>query len=116
MELICIVCPNSCRLKVTEGANGIEVEGARCKRGKQFAYDEMTCPMRTVCTSVRTTVKGFPVVSVRTSAEIPKNKIFKLMQMLANVTVTTPLPSGSVVLSKVFDSDVDVITTTDMEI
>lgn len=116
MELVCIVCPNSCRLTVNKEGDEITVEGARCKRGKQFAHDELTCPMRTVTSSVRTTVKGFPVVSVRTTAEIPKDKIFLLMKLLSSVVVTKPLPLGSVVLSNVFNSNADVITTTEMEI
>ena len=50
-ELVCIVCPNSCKLSISE--NG-EVTGARCPRGKKFATEELTCPKRTVCTTVAT--------------------------------------------------------------
>ena len=36
-ELICIVCPNSCRLRVKMEAGELQVKGAKCKRGIGFA-------------------------------------------------------------------------------
>ena len=74
MELVCIVCPNSCRLTVTKKEGEVEVSGAKCKRGVNFAKEELTCPMRTVTSSVRTTVKGYPVVSVKTDGEVEKKQ------------------------------------------
>lgn len=115
MELVCIVCPNSCRLTVTKRDGEVEVSGAKCKRGVNFAKEELTCPMRTVTSSVRTTVKGYPVVSVKTDGEVEKSKIPQLMKILADVKVQKPLPLGSVVVEKLFGTDVNVVTTTDME-
>lgn len=115
MQLVCIVCPNGCRLDVTREGEGVKVEGARCKRGVKFAEEEMIRPMRTVTSSVKTTVKDWRVVPVRTDGEIPKDKIFQLMSLLKDVTVTTPLPIGSVVAENVFGSGVNVVTTADME-
>jgi len=51
-ELICIVCPNSCELAAEFKDGKIEVTGALCKRGYQYAEQEMTNPMRTIATSV----------------------------------------------------------------
>ena len=76
MDMVCIVCPNGCRLQVDKTDGGVTVQGARCKRGENFAISELTCPMRSVTSSVRTTVDGYPVVSVRTDGEIPKDKMF----------------------------------------
>lgn len=114
MELVCIVCPNGCRLCVEKTADDVVVEGARCKRGVAFAKAELTCPMRTVTSSVKTTVKDFPVVSVKTDGEIPKDKVFELMKMLSACVVKEPLPLGSVVLQNIFDTGVNVVTTTEM--
>lgn len=114
MELVCIVCPNGCRLSVKENENGVEVVGAKCKRGENFARTELTCPMRTVTTSVKTTVENFPVVSVKTDGEIPKEKVFPLINLLKDVVITNPLPIGTIVLSNVFDTGVNIVTTTNM--
>lgn len=83
-ELVCIVCPNSCKLSISE--NG-EVTGARCPRGKKFATEELTCPKRTVCTTVATVFDDYPVLPVRTETEIPKDKIPALMELVNNFTL-----------------------------
>lgn len=53
-ELVCIVCPRSCRMTITSEGDELVVTGNTCKRGKEFAINEMTDPRRTVCTTVRT--------------------------------------------------------------
>lgn len=114
MEMVCIVCPNGCRLDVTQNGNEISVLGNKCKRGEAFARTELTAPTRSVTTLVASTVEGFPVVSVRTDGEIPKGKIFDLVRLLKNVVLDKPLSIGTVVLADVFGTGVNVITTTDM--
>ena len=54
-ELTCIVCPIGCQLSVTL-ENGVvtEVIGNTCPRGKQYAIDECTNPVRTITTTART--------------------------------------------------------------
>ena len=46
MEMVCIVCPNGCRLDVTQNGNEISVLGNKCKRGEAFARTELTAPTR----------------------------------------------------------------------
>ena len=53
-KLVCIVCPNSCELEITETESGISVSGNKCKRGVSFATDEMTAPKRTISSVVKT--------------------------------------------------------------
>ena len=112
-EYVCIVCPNGCRLHYDE-ANNV-VTGNRCKRGEQYAINEYKNPKRSVCSSVKTTLKEYPVISVRTDGDIEKSKMMDLIQELKKITITEYLPIGSVVIKNVFDSGVDVITTTDMK-
>ena len=88
MEMVCIVCPNGCRLQVEKTSDGVNVRGARCKRGENFAVTELTCPTRSVTSSVRTTVADYPVVSVRTDGEIPKEKFRNLFVYYPNLLLT----------------------------
>ena len=111
-DYICIVCPNGCHLKYDEKTD--TTTGNKCKRGASYAHNEFTCPKRSVCSSVKTTVEGFPVVSVRTSGEIEKKLIFKLMEELKGVIIDKPLKINSVVIENVLDSGCDIITTTEM--
>ena len=48
-ELICIVCPKGCRLKVD---NEFNVTGNGCNRGIKYAKDELTNPTRMVTSTV----------------------------------------------------------------
>ncbi len=105
MELVCIVCPRGCRINVENGV----VSGNGCKRGETFALSEMTCPMRTVCSTVATTFEDYPVLPVRTNGEIPKDKIQDLMKEINAVVVDKKIKRGDVVIEKVVGTDVDVV-------
>lgn len=96
-----------------EGEN-IKVTGNTCKRGAQFAISEMTKPMRTICTTVKTSFPYAPVLPVRVSSEIPKDKIFDVMNEINKVTVSKPIKRGDVVISNVLELGVDIIATSDI--
>jgi CxxC motif-containing protein len=113
-ELICIVCPNGCNLKIEEIDGKITVTGAKCKKGEKFALEEMVAPMRTICTTMKTTFTSLPVVPVRTSKEIPKELIFELMKVVNGTTVDKKLKRGEVVIKNVLNSGADIIVTSDM--
>ncbi len=114
-ELVCIVCPNGCQLKITGEGKDIVVEGAKCKKGKTFALEEITCPKRTICTTMKTIYEEVPVIPVRTASEIPKELIMDLMVAVNSVTIKKVLPRGSVVIKNVLNTGVDIITTSDMK-
>lgn len=110
-ELVCIVCPNGCRLSI--GSDG-SVQNAGCPRGVCFAEEEMTCPKRTVCSTVATVFPDFPVLPVRTSQEIPKQKIPELMRLLGGICIDRRLERGEVILSRVCGTSADLISTSSM--
>lgn len=110
-KLVCIVCPNSCELEITQNENGISVSGNKCKRGITFATDEMTAPKRTISSVVKTAFDAVPVLPVRVSAEIPKEKIFDVMNEINHVTVNKRLKRGDAVIKNVLSLGVDVIAT-----
>ena len=113
-KLVCIVCPNSCELSIEETSAGISVSGNKCKRGIKFATDEMTAPKRTISSVVKTAFKEVPVIPVRVSDEIPKEKIFDVMNEINHVTVKKKLKRGDVVIKNVLSLGVDVIATSDV--
>ncbi len=113
-ELVCIVCPRGCAMHIEEQDGRYTVTGNSCKRGEQFALSEMTCPTRTLCTTVRTIFPEVPVISVRTSAEIPKDKIFDVMRAIHAVRVEHPVSRGEAVLQNVLGLGADIIVTSDL--
>lgn len=115
MDMVCIVCPNGCRLNIENTDGEITVTGAKCKRGEAFAKTELTCPTRSVTSSVKTTIADYPVVSVRTDGEIPKEKIFEFIGVLSKFTLDKKVPIGTILIKGVCGTNVNVITTTEME-
>ena len=110
-ELVCIVCPKGCTMKIEEKDGEISVTGNSCKRGASFAVSEMTEPKRTVCTTVRTVFKDAPVIPVRDSAEIPKDRIFDVMREINAVTLSSPVGRNDVIIKNVLGLGADVIAT-----
>ena len=113
-ELVCIVCPRSCRMTITSEGDELVVTGNTCKRGKEFAINEMTDPLRTVCTTVRTSFPSVPVLPVRVSGAIPKNKIFDLMREVHRITVSKRIGREEVVVPNILDLGVDLIATSNI--
>ena len=113
-ELTCIVCPKGCQLKA-ERKNGevISVEGATCPRGKQYAIDECTHPMRTVTTTMRTSNGG--VIPVKTDRTIPKEKMLELMVAINKGVVTLPARIGDVAIANVLGLKANVVVTANAE-
>lgn len=113
-ELVCIVCPKGCSMRIEEKDGSYTVSGNTCKRGAEFAISEMTRPMRTICSTVRTTFPDEPVLSVRVSAEIPKDRIFDVMGEIRKVRLDQPVRRGEPVIRNVLGLGVDIIATSDL--
>ncbi len=114
-ELVCIVCPKGCTMCIEQTEDGeYKVSGNTCKRGAQFAISERIEPKRTICTTVRTVFSQAPVLPVRVSAEIPKDKIFEVMREINSVILQEPVSRGEVVLKNVLNLGVDIIATSDL--
>lgn len=110
--ITCINCPRGCRMEVEKTESGeIIVTGNSCRRGEQFGKQEMTMPMRTICSTVRTVFPEEPVLPCRVSAEIPKERIFDVMKEINRVTVKERIGRGDVIIPNVCGLGVDVIAT-----
>ena len=113
-ELTCIVCPIGCQLTVTlENGNVTEVTGNTCPRGKQYAIDECTNPVRTITSTARTCRGG--VIPVKTSQPIPKELMFECMNVINAAVVTLPAQIGDVVIANLLGTGADVVVTANMK-
>lgn len=111
-HLTCIGCPMGCQLTVTiEGGEVKEVKGNTCKRGETYAIDEVTNPTRIVTSTVKVKGGDEAMVSVKTKAVIPKDKIFDCAAALRGIEIAAPVSIGDVVVSDVCGTGVDVIAT-----
>ena len=107
-ELICIVCPKGCHLKVDED-NGYAVTGNGCPRGAEYGKAELTNPTRVVTSTVRIVGAGLPRCPVKTNGAIPKGMIFEIMKALDGVELTAPVTVGDVVIENVCGTGVNVV-------
>ena len=109
-ELICIVCPKGCHLKVDE-ENGYTVTGNGCPRGAAYGQKELTNPTRVITSTVRVEGGTLKRASVKTSSDIPKKDIFAAMRLLDSVTLQAPVAIGDVVLENILGLGVDFVAT-----
>ncbi len=104
MELICIKCPVGCRLTVENGV----VSGNECPRGKTYAIEETTRPMRILTTLV---IAGGVPVSVKTAREIPKERMNDCLDEIKKLQLSLPVNIGDVLIKNVCDTGVNVVAT-----
>ena len=113
-ELTCIVCPKGCPLKVElENGEVVKIDGETCPRGKKYAIDECTHPMRTITSTVR--AENGEIVPVKTSVTIPKELMFDCMKEINRATVKLPAHIGDVVIANLLGTGADVIVTANVD-
>ena len=112
--LICIGCPNGCLVTVDKNPDGsLSITGNTCKKGEEYARNEVTAPKRTVTSIVRVSGGKNPVVSVKTKEEIPKEKIAACMEEINRTALKAPVSLGQIVIADVAGTGVDIAATGD---
>lgn len=103
--LTCIVCPMGCSLEIEmEGNKVLSVTGNTCKRGEEYAISECTNPVRTVTSVVR--CSNGDMLSVKTDAPIPKEKIEECMKIINSAHPDLPISIGDVIIKDVFGCNI----------
>lgn len=98
-ELTCVVCPSGCKIVVTLDNSGkiVDVQGNSCPRGKTYAENEVTHPVRTLTSTVEiTTNHGRKMLPVKTDRPIPKEKILDAMMLVRRLKAKSPVNIGDV--------------------
>ena len=112
----CIICPTGCSITVDEPATGpLQITGATCKRGKEYAEQEYREPKRMLITTMRIDGGVLPVLPVRSTQALPKQRIFEAVQTVSQMTVRAPIKMGTVVVPNLLNLGVDVIASRDMQ-
>lgn len=109
--LTCILCPNGCQITARMEDGAPVLEGNRCAKGRDYAVQELTAPMRSIASSVLVEGGEEPLCSVRLTAPIPRGRIFEAMDAIRSLTVTAPVHIGDVLLSHILGLESDVIAT-----
>ena len=113
-KLICIVCPIGCRLKATGTIDDLKVSGNTCPKGTTYAHDEITNPVRMVCTTVKINGGLHNVIPVKTDKPIPDKYKLEVVKAVNNIVLTSPVKMGDIVISDLFGTGVNIVTERDM--
>lgn len=111
-EIICTVCPRGCHIMVEgEGDTVLSVEGYSCKRGLEYASAEFAHPVRILTTTVKLAGVQSDLLPVRSTAPIPKEKIFDCMQVIRAVEAALPVKRYDVIVKDICGTGVDIVAT-----
>ena len=109
----CIVCPLGCSVDVEiENDQIVSVTGNTCKRGEEYVKAEITNPVRTITTTVKT-VDG-RVISVKTDRPVPKKMIFDCMKEINSVKIDLQFKPGDVIIENVAGSGANIVATSSL--
>lgn len=111
-DIICIVCPKGCHLKVDKAT--LAVTGNSCPRGAEYGKNELTHPVRVVTSTVCVAGAAIARCPVKTAGSVPKEKMADVMRALDGVRLTAPVKRGDVALTDVCGTGVDVVVTRDL--
>lgn len=112
-DIVCIVCPRGCRMKVDTDKN-YKVTGNQCPRGIDYGIKELTNPTRIITSTIK--IKGgiHNRVPVKTSDAIPKGMNFECMKIINSLEVESPVVMGQVVAKDILGTGVDIVVTRNM--
>ena len=115
-ELICVNCPKGCRVKVEFDDNHeiVNLSGNSCPRGKAYAIQECTRPMRILTTTVKINNAPYRVIPVITSGDIPLDLMSQAMEEIRKIEVEAPIKANDVVVENFLDTGVDLLASRSM--
>ena len=110
-EMICVVCPVGCHLKVSVADSMCQVEGNQCERGREYALRELNNPIRTVTSTVKIDDLSGRRLPVKTQHPFPKGKMLALIKVLKRIVVKPPVKCGQVILENALGTGIHIVST-----
>ncbi|MEN6591020.1 MAG: DUF1667 domain-containing protein [Fervidobacterium sp.] len=114
-KIICTNCPLGCKINLVyadaDEVEVIEAQGNKCKRGLEFAKQEITDPLRVVVTSVRVEDGEIPMASVRSDKPVPLRLMEEIMEVIRQTKVSAPVKRGDVIIENILNTGANIIST-----
>ena len=104
--ITCIVCPRGCAMTADIQENTITIAGNACTRGEKHAIGECTNPVRSLTSIIRVRNREDTMVSVKSAAPVPKEKLFEIMDIIHKTRVNAPIKIGDILIPGVFGTDI----------
>ena len=114
--ITCIICPVGCRARITiENGKISKIEDLECPRGEEYVRRELEAPVRDFFTTVRIEGAAIPMLPVRATQPIPKDKIMAFVLELADIVVAAPVRTGEIIAKNPLGLEVDIVATRDLD-
>lgn len=111
-KLICIECPKGCRLVCKiRGKRLIKLSNNKCRKGANYAKEEIESPKRIVTTTIKANGLELYVLPVKTDKPIPKSKIFQVIKAAKLTTVSKPVYVGDIIVKNIIGLNANLIAT-----
>lgn len=115
--IICIVCPNSCKLEIDKSINDeIKVSGYRCYNGKQYAQQEMINPRRTLTATLKINNGSIKRLPVKSEAPIQKELMLEIMKIIRVCEVEAPIHISDIIFYNILNTGINIISSKNVEI
>ena len=115
-KITCIVCPIGCKILIkTDGTRFEVVNGNKCKRGIDYTRSEALDPRRMLTTSVLVNYGEWPLVSVKSSKPVPKNKVFTVLKEIKKMKIDAPVKVGQIIIKNVENTNIDIVATKEVK-
>jgi len=98
---------------VTNGE--VKVEGVECPRGREYVLREITEPTRDFFTTVPIQGGRIPVIPVRSTQPVPKDRILDCAKDVAKAVLEAPISEGEIILEDIQGLGVDIVATRTVE-
>jgi CxxC motif-containing protein len=116
-EITCIICPIGCEMTILHKEGIItNIEGHQCKKGIEYAKEELFDPKRVLTTTMIVENGELPLVSVKSDRPIPKDRLFDVMDVISEIEVQAPVEIGDVLLENVGGLDIHIVATKNVDI
>jgi CxxC motif-containing protein/NADPH-dependent 2,4-dienoyl-CoA reductase/sulfur reductase-like enzyme len=113
-EVICVVCPYSCSVRIHAQGETLYTEGTRCTRGIDYALREATDPRRIFTSTVRVRHGEIRMLSVRSTKPIRKGEWKRAMEITSDIEINAPVFCGQIVVKDFLEDGIDLVATKDV--
>ena len=102
--MTCIACPRGCLLNIIQEAGEVNISGNQCKRGVDYALQELKESLRMLTTTVKTTFSYSPRLPVKLSREVPIKFFPEYMKAVNSFVLDHSCIPGDILMQNILES------------
>lgn len=107
--IVCICCPLGCEILAEKREGRYKIEHNKCTKGWDYAFSELTNPVRHVTSTIALGGDPGRRLPVRTSLPVPKDKMFAVISEIKRLDVKNTVSAGQVLIKNVAGTEADII-------